>query len=141
MIGVNTFLIGGSSDPALGYSLSIKEAEGFIQTGLSQIKKLQSNSQKFAPFLQSISNAVEKERIVDSLITINFPEKYSINTYIPGYYIDGQISEESSTAVYGFSFLRFDTPKITTPEEIRYFLSSQSFFPFWGDIKFKSVTI
>lgn len=36
MVGVNTFLIGGSADPALGYSLSIKEAQGFIQSALTQ---------------------------------------------------------------------------------------------------------
>jgi len=75
------------------------------------------------------------------LITLNFPQKYNVTTYIPGSYIDGQISEESDTAVYGFSFLHFTTPKLTTPEEIRYFLASQSFFPFSQDVKFTTVTI
>ena len=141
MVGVNTFLIGGSSDPALGYSLSIKEAQNFIQTGLLQTTRLQTNSLKFAPFLQAINDAAQKKQVVDSLITLNFPEKYTLTTYIPGSYIDGQITEENNTSVYGFSFLRFNTPKLTTPEEIRYFLASQSFFPFWQDVKFKSVTI
>jgi hypothetical protein len=141
MIGVNTFLIGGSADPALGYSLSIKEAQNFIQTGLTGVTKLQKNSTKFAPFLQSIDNFVQKKHVVDSLVTLDFPQKYNVTTYIPGSYIDGQISEESSTAVYSFSFLHFNTPKLTTPEEIRYFLASQSFFPFFQDVKFKTVTI
>jgi len=34
MIGVNTFLIGGFFDPALGYSLSIVEAKDFISQNL-----------------------------------------------------------------------------------------------------------
>lgn len=141
MVGVNTFLIGGSSDPALGYSLSIKEAQNFIQTGLLQSIKLQKNSPKFGPFLESINESIQQKKITDSLVTINFPEKYNITTYIPGSYLDGQIVEESNTAVYSFSFLHFDTPKLTTPEEIRYFLAGQSFFPFWQDVKFKTVMI
>jgi hypothetical protein len=141
MIGVNTFLIGGSADPALGYSLSIREAQDFIQTGVAQTTKLQTNSTKFAPFLQSINSFVQRKQVTDSLVTFNFPEKYTITTYIPGSYIDGQIAEESTTDVYGFSFLHFTIPKLTTPEEIRYFLASQSFFPFSQDVKFRTVTI
>jgi hypothetical protein len=37
--------------------------------------------------------------------------------------------------------MHFSTPSLKTPEEIRYFLSSQSFFPFWQDVKFKTVNI
>ncbi len=37
--------------------------------------------------------------------------------------------------------MHFNTPSLKTPEEIRYFLSGQSFFPFWQDVKFKTVTI
>ncbi len=141
MVGVNTFLIGGSADPALGYSLSIKEAQSFIQSALTQTVPLQKNSPKFGPFLQTIDDFSQKKQIVDTLVTFNFPQKYNVTTYIPGSYIDGQISEESNTAVYGFSFLHFNTPKLTTPEEIRYFLARQSFFPFFQDVKFKTVTI
>jgi|GEM_PF-578240 len=141
VVGVNTFLIGGFFDPALGYSLSIREAQDFIQKSLSLTTKVQTNSIQFAPFLQSIDRFVQKKQVSDSIVTFDFPEKYNVTTYIPGSYIDGQISEESSTAVYGFSFLHFTIPKLTTPEEIRYFLSGQSFFPFWQDVKFKTVTI
>lgn len=141
MVGINTFLIGGSSDPALGYSLSIREAQSFIQTGLVQTIKLQTNSTKFAPFLQSINESTQQKKITDPLITLSFPEKYTLTTYIPGSFIDGQIAEESNTAVSSFSFLHFNTPRLTTPEEIRYFLAAQSFFPFWQDVKFKTVTI
>ena len=141
MVGINTFLIGGSSDPALGYSLSIQEAQNFIQTSLTKNTKLQTNNIKFSPFLQTVTDASQKKSIVDPLITLNFPTKYTINTYIPGSYIDGQIAEESTTAVYGFSFMHFSTPSLKTPEDIRYFLSGQSFFPFFQDVKFKTVTI
>lgn len=141
MIGVNTFLIGGSADPALGYSLSIKEAQSFIQSGLVATGGLQKNSPQFAPFLQKIDDFSQKKQIADALVTFQFPQKYNITTYIPGSYIDGQIAEESNTAVYNFSFLHFNTPKLTTPEEIRYFLARQSFFPFFQDVKFKTVTI
>lgn len=141
MIGVNTFLIGGSADPALGYSLSIKEAQSFIQSGLVATGGLQKNSPQFAPFLQKIDDFSQKKQIADALFTFQFPQKYNITTYIPGSYIDGQIAEESNTAVYNFSFLHFNTPKLTTPEEIRYFLARQSFFPFFQDVKFKTVTI
>ena len=96
---------------------------------------------KISPFLQTVNDATQRKQIKDSLITLNFPQKYNIMTYIPGSYIDGQISEESTTAVYGFSFLHFNTPRLTTPEEIRFFLAGQSFFPFWQDVKFKAVTI
>ena len=37
--------------------------------------------------------------------------------------------------------MHFATPRLQTPEEIRYFLASQSFFPFSEDIKFRTVTI
>lgn len=141
MIGVNTFLIGGSADPALGYSLSAKEAQNFIQSSLAKTVSIQKNSPKFAPFLQNIDTFSQKKQIEDSLVTFRFPQKYNITTYIPGAYIDGQIAEESNTAVYNFSFLHFNTPKLTTPEEIRYFLARQSFFPFFQDVKFKTVTI
>lgn len=141
MIGVNTFLIGGSADPALGYSLSVKEAQSFIQSALTKTAGLQNNSPQFAPFLQKIDDFSQKKQITDSLVTFQFPQKYNITTYIPGSYIDGQIAEESNTAVYNFSFLHFNTPKLTTPEEIRYFLARQSFFPFFQDVKFKTVTI
>lgn len=141
MIGVNTFLIGGFSDPALGYSLSIPEAQDFIQDGLVKSTYEQTNSPQFAPFLQSINQANQTQKIVDNLITIHFPKKYNIATYIPGSYIDGIVAEESNTAVYAFSFVHLNTPKLTTPEEIRYFLSGQSFFPFWQDVKFKTITI
>lgn len=138
---MNTFLIGGFSDPALGYSLSIREAQDFIQAGLVQTSHLQTNSTKFAPFLQLTNDATQKKKITDSLITINFPQKYNIATYISGSYIDGIVAEESNTAVYAFSFTHFNTPKLTTPEEIRYFLGAQSFFPFSSDVKFKTITI
>ena len=141
MVGVNTFLIGGFFDPALGYSLSIREAQNFIQSSLAKTTKLQTNNAKFSPFLQSVTDASQKKSITDSLITMNFPTKYNITTYIPGSYIDGQIAEESNTAVYGFSVMHFNTPSLKTPEEIRYFLSGQSFFPFWQDVKFKTITI
>ena len=141
MIGVNTFLIGGSSDPSLGYSLSIREAQSFIQNALTLATHLQTNNPKFAPFLQTVTDASQKKQITDPLVTMNFPIKYNINTYIPGSYIDGQIAEESTTSVYGFSFLHFSVPALKTPEEIRYFLTGQSFFPFSQDVKFKSVTI
>lgn len=141
MIGINTFLIGGSSDPSLGYSLSIKEAQNFIETSLAKSTKLQTNSPKFSPFLQTVTDASQKKNLIDPLITLNFPTKYTINTYIPGAYIDGQIAEENTTSVYGFSFMHFATPTLKTPEDIRYFLSGQSFFPFWQDVKFKTVTI
>jgi hypothetical protein len=140
IIGVNTFLIGGFFDPALGYSLSISEAQDFINSTLDNAP-LQNNSPQFPLFLRSIQEATKQQKLSDPLVTMTFPEKYTITTHIPGAYIDWQISEESSTAVYGFSFLHFNTPKLTTPEEIRYFLSSQSFFPFWQDIKFKTITI
>lgn len=140
IIGVNTFLIGGFFDPALGYSLSISEAQDFINSTLDNAS-LQNNSPQFPLFLRSIQEATKQQKLSDPLVTMTFPEKYTITTHIPGAYIDWQISEESSTAVYGFSFLHFNTPKLTTPEEIRYFLSSQSFFPFWQDIKFKTITI
>ena len=91
--------------------------------------------------MQKISGFSQKRNITDPLITINFPVQYNVSTYIPGSYIDGQIAEESTTAVYGFSFMHFNTPVLKTPEEIRYFLASQSFFPFWQDVKFKTVTI
>lgn len=55
VIGVNTFLIGGASDPALGYSLSIREAQEFIQSSLSSPTKIQTNSPKFPSFLQSVN--------------------------------------------------------------------------------------
>lgn len=141
VVGVNTFLIGGSSDPALGYSLSIREAQDFIQSSLVSPTKIQTNSPKFPSFLQSVNGFTEQKKITDSLITINLPQKYNITTYIPGTSIEGQISEENSTAVYAFSFMHFATPKLQTPEEIRYFLASQSFFPFSEDIKFRTVTI
>ncbi len=141
MIGVNTFLIGGFFDPALGYSLSISEAQDFIQAALTKTTKLQTNNPKFSPFLQTVTESSQRRSLTDSLVTMNFPTKYNITTYIPGAYIDGQIAEESTTAVYGFSFIHLNTPSLKTPEEIRYFLSSQSFFPFWQDIKFKTVTI
>lgn len=140
IVWVNTFLIGGFFDPALGYSLSISEAQDFIKNTINDAP-LQNNSPQFAPFLRSIYEATKQQKLSDPLVTMTFPEKYTITTHIPGSYIDGQISEESSTAVYSFSFLHFNTPKLTTPEEIRYFLSSQSFFPFWQDIKFKAITI
>ena len=54
MIGVNTFVIGGSSDSALSYSLSLGEAESFIRLGVSSLKKIQTTSSKFPAFLQSI---------------------------------------------------------------------------------------
>jgi S1-C subfamily serine protease len=57
MIGVNTFLIGGFFDPALGYSLSIPEAKNFIQTSLTKITTLQTNNPQFAPFLQTVSES------------------------------------------------------------------------------------
>ncbi len=141
MVGVNTFLIGGSSDPALGYSLSIREAQDFIQSGLTSTKKIQTNSPKFPTFLQSIDTFTQGQKIVDKLITINLPQKYNISTYIPGSVIEGQISEENTTAVYAFSVMHFATPRLQTPEEIRYFLASQSFFPFSQDVRFRTVTI
>lgn len=141
MIGVNTFLIGGSSDPALGYSLSIQEAQAFIETHLQGTERLQRNSPAFAPFLQTINQSMQRQQIADDLISIAFPQKYTVTTYIPGSYIDGQITEESNTAVSGFSFLHFNIPKLITPEEIRFFLAGQSFFPFSEDVKFKSVII
>lgn len=88
-----------------------------------------------------MTEASQKKNLIDNLITFSFPTKYNVTTYIPGAYIDGQIAEESNTAVYGFSFMHFNTPKLKTPEEIRYFLSGQSFFPFWQDVKFKTVII
>lgn len=141
LVWVNTFLIGGFSDPALGYSLSIREAQNFLQINSTKTTRIQKNSPKFSPFLQFVNESTQKKQLTDKLITINFPQKYNITTYIPGSYIDGQISEESSTAVYSFSFLHFTTPKLTTPEEIRYFLEGQSFFPFWQDVKFRTVTL
>jgi len=141
MIGVNTFLIGGSTDPALGYSLSIREARDFLQKNITNSVKIQNNSPLFAPFLQSMSTFTQNKKITDPLITLTLPQKYNITTYIPGSAIEGQISEENNTAVYAFSFMHFDTPSLTTPEEIRYFLSSQSFFPFSQDVKFRTVTI
>ena len=54
MIGVNTFLIGGGYDPALGYSLLMSEAADIIDAALSETNKLQSNSDGFAAFLQKI---------------------------------------------------------------------------------------
>lgn len=140
MIGVNTFLIGGSSDPALGYSLSIHEAQDFISSAVADGTRLQNNSSLFPPFLQSVSTFTQNKKITDSLITLDLPQKYNITTYIPGSSIQGQIAEENNSAVYAFSFMHFNTPRLTTPEEIRYFLSSQSFFP-WQDVKFKTVTI
>ena len=141
IVGINTFLIGGYSDPALGYSLSVREAKVFIDSSLAKTTKLQTNNPKFAPFLQNVTEASQKKSLTDTLVTFNFPTKYNVTTYIPGSYIDGQIAEESNTAVYGFSFMHFNTPNLKTPEEIRYFLSAQSFFPFWQDVKFKTVTI
>ncbi len=141
MVGVNTFLIGGFFDPALGYSLSVREIQSFLQWALSSVSLLQKNSPGFGPFLRSVNEFSEQQKFVDPLITIRFPEKYTIMTHIPGYYVDGQIAQEKSTAVYGFSFLHFRVPALKTPEEIRYFLAWQSFFPFWEDVKFTTVTI
>lgn len=141
MVWVNTFLIGGSADPALGYSLSIREVQDFIQTGLSSSKKIQTNSPKFPAFLKSIDAFTQNQKIVDTLITINLPQKYNISTYIPGSVIEGQISQENTTAVYAFSVMHFATPRLQTLQEIRYFLASQSFFPFSQDVKFRTVMI
>ncbi len=141
MVGINTFLIGGSSDPALGYSLSIREAQSFIQSALSSSGKIQTNSSKFPAFLQSVDTFSQNQKIVDKLVTMDLPQKYNITTYIPQKSIEGQIAEENTTSVYAFSFMHFAIPRLQTPEEIRYFLASQSFFPFSQDVKFRTVSI
>lgn len=87
-----------------------------------------------------MTNFTQNKKITDTLITLNLPQKYNVTTYIPGSSIQGQIAEENTTAVYAFSFMHFNIPRLNTPEEIRYFLSSQSFFP-WQDVKFKTITI
>lgn len=141
IVGINTFLIGGSSDPSLGYSLLVSEGEQFIRSALTKVTKLQKNDSQFAPFLQKITDISQAEILEDSLITFRFPIKYNITTYIPGSSIDGQISRENNVAVQDFSFLHFRIPALKTPEDIRYFLSAQSFFPFSYDVKFKTVMI
>jgi len=83
IVGINTFLIGGNSDPALGYSLSIREAKSFIDTSLTKTTKLQTNNPKFSPFLQTVTDASQKKSITDPLVTFNFPTKYNVTTYIP----------------------------------------------------------
>ncbi len=83
VVGINTFLIGGNSDPALGYSLSIREAKSFIDASLTKTTKLQANNPKFSPFLQTVTDASQKKSITDPLVTFNFPTKYNVTTYIP----------------------------------------------------------
>ena len=99
--------------------------------------KKQQNSkqitQNFHLFLQTVTDASQKNYCRPTYY-YEFPTKYNVTTYIPGSYIDGQIAEESNTAVYSF-FYAFQYPSLKTPEEIRYFLSGQSFFPFWQDVK------
>ena len=141
MVGINTFIVGGFFDPALGYSLSVQEAQDFIRESLGSKILLQTNSSGFDAFLRTTIGFAEKQQLIDPLITIKFPQKYNITTYIPGNVVDGQISEENDTAVYQFSFIHFRTPSLKTPEEIEYFLSRHSILPFWGGVKFKTVTL
>jgi hypothetical protein len=64
------------------------------------VTKLQINSPIFAPFLQKVSGFSQRKNVTDTLVNFNFPAQYNVTTYIPGSYIDGQIAEESNTAVY-----------------------------------------
>lgn len=122
MIGVNTFLIGGGYDPALGYSLLMSEAADIIDAALSETNKLQSNSDGFAAFLQKIDMFSVQGKIVDPLITFDLDEKYTVVSYIPSMTLEAQLSDGGTTSVASFGFYQMKTPRITDEKQFKKFL-------------------
>ncbi len=124
MIGVNTFLVGGGYDPALGYSLLINEADKFIKGALSQKEKLQSNNPEFPKFLQTVETFSSQKKITDPLITVNLPETYVVNSYIPAMSLTASISDTNTTSVSTFSFFHMRTPQIMNLVDLQRYLTS-----------------
>jgi len=124
MIGVNTFLVGGGYDPALGYSLLISEATEFIQEALQRKDTLQANNPEFPKFLQNIDTFSSQKKIIDPLISINLPEKYTIMTYIPSVNITASLSDTNTTSVDSFGFFHMRTPRIINQEELKNYILS-----------------
>ncbi len=141
MIGVNTFLKWGNSDPALGYSLAIREARDFILSGLQKSVTMKNNFASFSQFLRTINTVTKEKKIIDTHISINFPHTYTLSHYSPGYILSGDISEASNFFVKSFFYLHINTPPLKTLDDARYFLSKQDFFPYSENVKLKSVQI
>ena len=102
MIGVNTFLVGGGYDPALGYSLLISEAADFIKETLLKKETLQSNNPEFPKFLQNIDTFSSQKKIIDPLITMSLPGKYTIMSYIPSTILEAELADSNTTSVKSF---------------------------------------
>jgi hypothetical protein len=123
MVGINTFLIGGGYDPSLGYSLLISEAKDFITKALSQIKTLQSNNPLFPKFLQNMDIFSTQKKIIDPLVTIHLPEKYTIMSYIPSTSISATLLDTNTTSVASFEFFHTRSPRIANKGELQTYLS------------------
>lgn len=126
IIGINTFLIGGGMDPALSYSLLIGESKEFIQKTLLKSNSLQDTHPKFPDFLRSIDSFSKNNTIIDTLITIKLPQKYTINSYIPGVTIDATLSDMQQTSVTSFYFHHLQTPRLKNEQSLKAYLSVET---------------
>jgi len=122
MIGVNTFLVGGGYDPALGYSLLISEATDFIQEALLKKETIQSNNPEFPKFLQNIDTFSSQKKIIDPLMTFNLSEKYTIMSYIPSTSLEVELADSNTTSVKSFGFYHLRTPHLADIQALKNYI-------------------
>lgn len=118
LVGVNTFLVGGFFDPALGYALSIAEAEMMITSSQQASTLMQETSPVFQKLMYQITEFSRNKKVVDNLATITLSSDYTVRGYTPGEYILLYKTSDDTTSVLGMELKHQTVGSLNTDEAI-----------------------
>jgi len=142
MIGINTFGMGGYSDPSLWYALSVGQIQDFITTNASLTPKIANPQLKFASYLRQLETINLERKVSDDFISINFSSDYKITHYIPNLQIRGELSNPDIYHVQEFNIQRITIPKLANDKQQEYFIKNQlQLYGGWSTEKLKVTMI
>ncbi len=124
----------------MGYALSIKDAEQFIQTHLGKETSSGFDVDLFHTYLRTIHTTNEQAKLQDDVFSLDLAGGYRITEYEPNKLVVSYQTLPDQTSIQAFLIERFQTPELKTPEEFTYYLEKIGVY-YAGYEKMKPVTI
>lgn len=121
LIGIPTFTLGGFFDSTLGYGLSIKEAQKFIEDTMGKAPMDIKQTIDFAAYQKLLDNINKEHAVKDDFVTMTFPTDYEIRNYLRNRHVELTAKSMKDIAVTDLSIELLETPELKSEKDFLYY--------------------
>ena len=123
LIGIPTYSMGGFFDSSLGYALSIKEAEGFINDNINKAVESKKTTFNFSEYQKTLENLNKAQMVDDNLMKFTFGADYEVKNYIKNRYLDFNTKTQKEVNV-NINMELASLPNITNEKHFWYYIQN-----------------